>query len=74
MRYRLDCFGKFHTFIAFSNPRGACRVFAYGPTFSWAESDWSGSHRARYAPADAQAVCDWLNDRAAGYPVPEGVP
>jgi hypothetical protein len=43
-------------------------VWAYGSLFSYA--DFCGSHRSAYNDNDAQAVCDWLNQRERGY---EGV-
>lgn len=31
------------------------------------------AHRRLYTRDDAQALCDWLNERDQGYPVPEGI-
>jgi hypothetical protein len=49
------------------------RVWAYGPLFNYDHvHDASQRHRAYYCGNDAQAVCDWLNQRERGYKL-EGV-
>jgi hypothetical protein len=43
------------------------KVWAFGEGFEYLD----GNHRAHYNTNDAQAVCDWLNQRERGY---AGVP
>lgn len=40
---------------------------AFGPSFSPYCFE-ANKHRESYSAADAQAVCDWLNERERGYP------
>lgn len=41
------------------------RLFGFTRCFDLPEAS---RHRAGYTIADAQHICDWLNERAAGYP------
>jgi len=45
---------------------GWVKLHGYGPNFrNTVRTEWK--HRENYTIEDAQAVCDWLNQRARGY-------
>lgn len=61
------CYGL-GAFTAYKYIRDAIsgKAIAYGWQFDWASHPCP--HREHYSDADAQAVCDWLNERETGYP------